>query len=297
MAARERIYILFHWYGCVFGFLVILVFAAGYVVPTAAGLVQTLGISLVVAGVVALIQSNDNLRGIEILHCRADPAPAGGEVRLLVTVRNTSARERVGLTVRTGWRVRPKVSAWLPVLDAGATATVTLPLPAGRRGVFPVPQLWVCTVRPMGLCFSWKVFRPDATYAVFPRPRGRPLERENADDGKGENGRNDVTGHRAYVPGDVLNRIDWRVYARSGKLAVRTLEEGAEEQIRLRWADTRFLEDPEQRLEQLSRWVDQCVAEGRPFVLDLGAERPEWNHLNPNLCREALAVFQPPDER
>jgi uncharacterized protein (DUF58 family) len=296
MTTRERIYIIFHWYGFVFGLLVILVFASGYLAPHAAGLVQTLGISLVVAGVVTLIQSNDNLRGIEILHARAEPAPAGGEVAVQVTVRNTSDRERVGLTVRTGWRVRPKVSAWLPVLEGGATATVTLALPAGRRGKYRVPQLWVSTLRPMGLCFSWKVFQPEAWNFVYPQPRGRPMETETADGGTGDEGRNDVTGHRAYIPGDNLNRIDWRVYARSGRLAVRTLEDGEAEQVRLRWADTRFLDDPEQRLEQLSRWIDQCVAENRPFLLDLGGEHPEWNHLNLPLCREALAVFTPPDE-
>jgi Uncharacterized conserved protein (some members contain a von Willebrand factor type A (vWA) domain) len=292
--ARERIYIVFHWAGLLFGFIVLIVFGSGYLLRDAGNLTQTLGITLIVAGVVALIQSNDNLRGIEITGCRAQPAAAGETLRLEVTLRNTSDRERIGLTVRTGWRVRPRGSAWIPVLEAGETVTVHLPLPVKRRGCFPIPPLWVCSVRPVGLCFAWKVFPQTGVYYVYPRPRGRSLDRETKPDRHGGGDRDDVTGHRSYNPGDMLSRLDWRVFARTGKLVVRTLEEGSDEEVVLRWEDTRFLPDVERRLEQLSFWIDQCVKEGRPFRIDLGTGGGLLGSANLAACREALATFTEP---
>lgn len=291
MASRERVYIIFHWTGLVFGFLILLVFGSGYLWRDSGALTQTLGITLVVAGVVALIQSNDNLRGIEILGCRSVPTAAGEAVHLEVTVKNSADRERIGLTIRTGWRVRPRASVWLPLLEAGEIATVRLALPTNRRGRFPVPQLWVCSVRPVGLCFAWKVFPQTAAYDVYPAPRGRPLDQEMEAGGEGEADRDDVSGHRPYNPGDMLSRMDWRVFARTGELLVRTLEEGGEEEVLLRWTDTRFLKDPEARLEQLSFWMDQCAQEGRPFLLDLGGSQ-NLSSANLNACREALATFE-----
>ena len=102
----------------------------------------------------------------------------------------------------------------------------------------------------------------------------------------------DVSGHRPYHPGDRLSRLDWRVFARTGELVVRTLEDGGEEEVLLRWTDTRFLKDPERRLEQLSFWMNQCVQEGRPFSLVLGGVGEGLSSANLAACREALAVFE-----
>jgi uncharacterized protein (DUF58 family) len=288
--ARERIYIVFHWAGLMYAFVVLLVFASGFLLRDSGSLTQTLGITLVVAGVVTLIQSNDNLRGVEIVGCRSVPAPAGDNVELELTIRNSTNRERIGLTVRTGWRIRPSGSVWLPILEGGETVTVRLPLPTNRRGRFTVPQLWICSIRPMGLCFSWKVFPQSAVYYVYPAPRGRSLEAELGIGEKGEGDRDDVSGHRPYNPGDVLSRMDWRVFARTGELVVRTLEDGGDDEVAIRWEDTRFLKDTERRLEQLSFWIDQCVKEGRPFSLDLGGSRGTISNLT--TCREALAIFE-----
>ncbi len=69
---------------------------------------------------------------------------------------------------------------------------------------------------------------------------------------KGRSGdRDDVSGHRPYNPGDMLSRMDWRVFARTGELVVRTLEDGGDDEIAIRWDDTRS-QDTERRLEQLS---------------------------------------------
>lgn len=300
---RERIYLVPRWSGIVFAFLLLLIFALGFAFTEARGLTQTLGIALLVAGVVAMIQSNDNLRGIEITACHSTPTAAGEEPVLELTLRNHAERERTGLQMRRGalWRTawfrRRSVSASLPVIESGATSTVRLPLPATRRGRHAVPALWACSIMPVGLCFAWKVFPGAGEYFVYPRPRGLPLEPGT---GKGRHtgslssltGSEDVSGHRAYEVGDPLSRLDWRVFARSGKLVVRTLEDGSSGEVLLSWDDTRFLDHDEQRLEQLSYWIAQCVREERPFRLELRGASGDLTSRNLTACYEALATFR-----
>lgn len=295
---RERIYIIFRWSGLVFGLGVMLVFVSSFVTLGARGLTQTLGITLVVAGIVALIQSNENLRGVEITGCRSAPAAAGDPVTLELVLRNATGRERIGLSVRTGWGVKPRASAWLPVLGPHETATVQLRLPTHRRGRFPVPTLWVSSVMPVGLCFAWKVFPDRGDYLVYPAPRGVPLdagllggEEYGVRQGQGSD---DVSGHRPYSPGDMLARLDWRVFARTGKLLIRAFEEGGGNEVVLRWEDTRFLKNDEERLGQLSFWIAQCVLEGRSFTLLMGGAHGPLNSDNLVACYEVLAAYQSP---
>jgi len=297
---RERIYIVPRVSGLVFSIFVLLVFALGFVQPGSQGLPQILGIALTVAGVAALIQSNESLRGVEILRCTSVPVPAGEPITLEVTLQNTSSSERVGLTVREGlgwkgkWRGGGMV--FLPILNAGETRTVRLPLPTTRRGRFAVPPLWVESVMPVGLCFAWKIFSDGGTYFVYPPPKGRPGEATSLNRGgeagvQADSGGEDVSGHRLYEAGDPPSRLDWRVYARTGNLVVRTLEEGDGGAARLRWADTDFLPDYEARLEQLSFWVAQCVRENRSFILDLGNGRRDLTEQNLTGCQIALATM------
>ena len=301
MEKRERIYIVFHWAGLIFAFAVLMIFGMGFAVPSARGLTQVLGIALVVAGVVALIQSNENLRGIEILGARSIAVPAGEEAVIELTVRNTLDRERIGLWVREkrywreGWRRRPRLATWVPILEANETKVVRLKVPTARRGRYPVPTLWVCSVMPVGLCFAWKTFADNGEYLVYPAPRGRPLG-EVAGSGEELSGRDgeesqDVSGHRAYMPGDALSRLDWRVFARTGNLVVRSMEEGAGDEVVIRWRDTDSLHDTERRLEQISFWVTQCQLEGRTFQLQL-PHRTDLGSENLAACHEALALFE-----
>jgi len=298
MQKRERIYIFLHWPGIVFGLVAISIFALGFMVDASGGLARMLAIALGVAGIVVLIQSNDNLRGVTITGCHSAPAAAGEDAILSLVLHNASDQERIGLRVRSRDRALRAAPAWVPVLPPHGTATVSLRLPTTRRGRFAIPSIWVSSVHPVGFCFAWKIFPQDTRIVVYPRPRGIPFDdRPGAADGAGvgrNTGGDDVGGHRPYEAGDMLTRLDWRVFARTGKLLVRTLEGAGGERIALRWDDTYFLPDPEARLEQLSFWICRCRQEGRAFTLDLGDTRQDLNSGNPARCLEALADFPQP---
>lgn len=297
MSTSERIYIVPRWAGLVFAAAVFAIFVLGYLAHGFGGLPQTLVISFVVAGIVALIQTNENLRGVVLVSCGSQPVPAGGEAALDVTLRNSSARERLGLRVRlrAGWTLVG--DARLPVLRPGEMATVRLRVPAPRRGCFPHPPVWVSSDLPFGICFAWKILPGGGQLVVYPRPAGQTLAAVFA--GGGESGKesrkgsDDISGHRPYAAGDLLSRLDWRIFAKSGKLAVKTFEADAGDRVSLMWEDTAFLGDTESRLEQLSFWVTECVRNRQPFELRMGPSSRPLNETNLAACRIALAAFSP----
>jgi len=298
--SRERIYIVPRWRAVFFGLVLLFIFGLGFALPSARPLTQTLGVALLVAGVVVLIQSNDNLRGIKLTVLRPGMAPAGGEIVLDLALRNDSESERLGLEMRHSahWlnalRIREPILAGVPVINPGQSLGVRIAIPVPRRGRWPVPDLWVGSILPGGLCYAWKVFVGEGEYVVYPRPHGVPLNWNGSAGaelvaGSGDENQ-DVSGHRPYEAGDPLSRLDWRVFARRGKVVVRTLEEGGGGEIWLRWSDTQFCSGVEARLEQLSCWIEQCVRESRPFRLQLDSRR-ELTHRNLPACYEALATF------
>jgi uncharacterized protein (DUF58 family) len=295
MSTRERIYIVPRWAGFVFGAAVLAVFVLGYFAHGFGGLPQTLVISFVVVGIVALIQTNENLRGVVLVSCVSHPVPAGGEANLTVQFQNSSDRERLGLRVRLreGWHLVG--DARIPVLRAGERVTIQLRVPTPRRGCYPHPPLWVSSDLPFGICFAWKVLESSGHMVVYPRPVGQPLDAILGGDSEAgaetRKGADDISGHRPYVSGDPLSRIDWRVFAKSSKLAVKTFENEGGHRVILRWEETAFHHDIESRLEQLSFWVSECTARRQPFQLLFGSQRRQLNETNLNACRAALAAY------
>lgn len=295
MKVRERIYIIPHWAGIILAVATFSIFVFGYFAHGFSGLPQILVISLVVAGIVVLIQSNENLLGVNLVSCRAAPVPAGGEALIEVTLRNSTTRDRLGLRVRfrNGWSLAG--DGFLPVLKPGEMKTVLLRMPAGFRGRLPVPPVWVTSTLPAGLCFAWKIFSDTGELFVYPKPAGEPLASAFPGlrgSGTGvRKGADDISGHRPYAAGDLLTRLDWRVFARSGKLVVKTFEGVGTPAEVLRWEDTAFLQDHEARLEQLSFWVSECAMKNEPFELQLDPASRFLNEKNLAACRIALATF------
>lgn len=282
-APRERIYIIPTIPGAILASFVLALFGGAYFLQGFGGPAQVLVIALAVAGIVALIETNGNLRGLGLRFHRAEPTPDGLEIEFEVAVTNSSTFPRYGFRIVCRERLRRiGAPAAIPKLEPGETRVVTLALPARTRGLHPLPPVWVESIFPAGLCFSWKSFLLPPLLVVYPRPesRGGPSflrGRESAED---------VTGHRPYEPGDAPSRIDWKAYARSQKLAVRAIDPDSEAAVK--WEETEG--DTETRLRQLSARIDECLRAGAKFRLELpGSTIPGHD---PVACRTALARFR-----
>lgn len=280
---RERIYIVPTLAGAAFAAFLLALFAAGYAVQGLGGPAQILVIALLVAGIVVLFETNDNLRALEAEVQPVAPTEAGTNACLRVAVTNHGTRPRIGLRLRArvGWRSVGRAD--IPLLEPGTTVVVELSWPTDARGLQPAPPLWLSSTYPAGLCFAWKSYPGRARIPVYPRGQSwRELP-----DGAGRRGAGDVTGHRPYIAGDPPARIDWKVLAKSGRLAVRDLETAG--RLNIAWDETEFLTDPENRLAQMSAWLDECARQGRRFEFHLGAAG--LNERNLDACRIALAAY------
>jgi uncharacterized protein (DUF58 family) len=145
---------------------------------------------------------------------------------------------RVGGTRRSrGWRGRVARGVKIPALGPGEIASVDVAVPNDRRGVLTLPGLRLWCVDAFELFAYESVVSTEASVVIVPQavrppevvsgilhPAGRfewsPPASGEAFGGPGF----DLSGLRAYVPGDRLRLLHWPTLARTGELLVRDFE-------------------------------------------------------------------------
>lgn len=178
--------------------------------------------------------------------------------------------------------------------DPQGETTASLALPAGTRGACRIAGLRLVSRWPFGL---WQASRPlpAARALVYPHPAGeQPLPTSDPRHAHRQAATDDYQGLRAYAPGDAPRRINWRVYGRSGELAVNRFDGGSGgDALRLDWERTAG--DVETRLSQLTAWLLAAEQAGSEYALRLpGFARPPGHGAGQrSACLEALALFSP----
>jgi uncharacterized protein (DUF58 family) len=136
----------------------------------------------------------------------------------------------------------------------------------------------------------------DTPCLVYPRPAGPgrplPLGTGGGLNGKQRAGDDDFAGLRSAAPGDPLQRIAWKAYARNDLLLLKEFSSGTAEPCLLDWEHLPELE-VEQRIAQLARWCLDADAAGRSLALRLPGESIPLGQGASHLaaCLEALALF------
>jgi len=125
----------------------------------------------------------------------------------------------------------------LPDLPPGAVATLVIPVPSARRGLLTLSGLGVWCEDPFGLVARRVALSPPAHVIVYPEPASVPEEgRPRGAHGAGPRrspaatrttalSGDELSGLRAYEPGDRLTRLHWPSLARTGELVVREFVE------------------------------------------------------------------------
>jgi uncharacterized protein (DUF58 family) len=286
---RRRIYILPTRFGVVFAAMVFAMLLGS--INYAASLGFTLTFLLTGLGLVVMHQCHNNLLGATIKFLGAAPVFAGERAEFKIAVSNDAAEPRLEIELKYKEHTAGPVD-----VAAGGTETLRLGVSTRRRGWVSLERFRVETCYPARLFRAFTWVHMDTRCLVYPRPAdpSRPLP---SSAGGGTNGRiphgdDDFAGLRTAAPGDPLQRIAWKAYARNDVLLLKEFAGGAGEPCMLDWDMLPDL-DPEQRLEQLARWCLDADAAGRSIGLKLpGNEVPLGvgpKHLA--ACLEALALF------
>jgi len=133
---------------------------------------------------------------------------------------------------------------------------------------------------------------------VYPTPNGQkqlPLNTLNEDDLDygSQSGTDDFAGFRKYRPGDPVNSIAWKAFAREQGLLVKQFSGKGSQTLILNWESVSHISDVESRLSQLCYWILLANKTSIHYGLEIPDVKIEPDHgaHHKELCLEALARY------
>lgn len=289
---QRRIFILPSPHGLTYVLALLLMLAGSINYSLNLGFVLTF--LLTALGFNSILHTFRNLAGLKISSGRVRPVYAGDNAHFSLVVHNPSALERFSIGVTRGGKDAVYIDA-----PARQALTVSVAVPAPRRGILMPGRLTLFTRYPLGLCYAWAYVEPDVRCVVYPRPEADdiPLPLPQAQAGPGiahGAGQEDFSGLRSYHPGDSPRHIAWKAAARGQGLLTKQFSGRAETELWLDWRSTPDALGVEGRLSRLARWVIDAHAAGLSFGLRLPGITvpPEPGNAQHDRCLETLAMFQ-----
>ena len=267
----RRIYIVPTRAGAGLAALLLVMLAAGLNYNNSLALLLTF--TLASFALVSLYQCHQHLLGLTVRTLAVEPGFAGEGLSLSVTLVGpdggplTAAAGLQAVLRQDGVRVSRAT-----FLEA---SSLTLVVPATRRGRWHLQQLGLETRAPFGLFRAWIWLHAEVSALVYPEPRGElplpPGPGQDAGRRREHSGVDEWVDLRPFREGDSPRQVAWKAYARGAPLLVREYHELSGEQLdfdidRLPGLDT------EARLSQLARWILAAEQHGATYALTLGSQ-------------------------
>jgi uncharacterized protein (DUF58 family) len=283
------------------GFILLLVLLAMLVASTNYGnnMAYILTFLILSLLLVTLLQTRNNLKGLEIKNVLPQPAFAGSSVRFTLEVHNRLSGKRFGIYLASPEAVSPDDLFGPFSVEPFSSATAEISLPAPKRGRFDLAHLNILTIYPLGIFQVWSKLDVGKSYLVYPKPGGHlPWpEPEIFSEGNGESsetkGGDDFVGTRPYRPGESMHHIDWKAVARGRSLNIKEFSGGGSAQLWFDWSNIGGF-GSESRLSQLTRWVLEADKQNTDFglklldtTIDLGS-----GSSHTLKCLSSLALFE-----
>ena len=297
----DRIYILPTGHGIAFlcSIVVMVLTAATY----GNNMIYILSFLLFGVVLITMVQTNVNLKGVQVNRCHIPDAFAGEDILVHLNVQNSLHITRETLVVNVG---DSKHSASLALLGALATEQVALKLPKQSRGRYVLKRVQISTVYPLGLFRSWKNVDLNQEYFVLPRPQGeQDISVASVDYGGGLTAARwsggfqgaDFREHRNFQSGDSFQHVDWKAYARNRPLLVKQFEGDLQRAYRFQMPAGRG-EAVERALSQIAIWILGAETEGAAYELRQVGRTSTMNSgfHHCQTCLRQLAIYGLPTE-
>ncbi len=258
---------------------------------------------LVVVGIIAMVATHNNIKHLKFDHLRIKPAPAGGECQFQALIRNLAAEPKFNIQIRLMLADNSKQQFSFKLAESKSSHLITNHFKAGLRGGYLVEAVRLSTVYPLGLFYAWMYCPCDADYYVYPQPYGDKLYRWNQEKSKDapitnlNPGTSDFSEHRKYQKSDSIRHIDWKAYARTQKLLVKSFNEGGGEVPIYRLHELSE-DNKEEVLSQVSKWIHDSHRKKETYGLEVEGKKlpPASGERHFFSCLKLLALL-PKDEK
>jgi uncharacterized protein (DUF58 family) len=258
-----------------------------------------------------MLFTSRNLAGLALAATPGSPVFAGSHASFTLRLINRSTRPRHAIHLAV---IDSPAAPSLADIAAHGETAVSIVVAARQRGWLTAPPVRLSGSFPLGLFVAWCHWQPDARVLVYPQPEhnapplplpaGRLRQAKQTRQPDSPGGALELTGVRAYQPGDPLHRLAWRQIARHDGEHVFSKQfqpgadapAGASRANLMLDAATLHALAPEARLSRLAAWVLQAERTGLPYGLRLGALTltPALGASQRDACLRALALHDLP---
>ena len=173
-------------------------------------------------GLTAMLHTYGILDGLRLRTATATPVFAGENLAVEIAV---GGIDRPRMQVRWFFEAGPQT---VTNLKPGERVTVSVAVPAQRRGIARPGRLRIVSDFPLGLFRAWARVDTGVRALVYPQPVAGPLSVADTPSHRGTGamaqhaGVDDFAGLSAYRPGDPLHRVHWQAYSRGRGLHTKT---------------------------------------------------------------------------
>jgi len=255
-------------------------------------------------GLVCMINTYRNLAGLILTATTPKPIFAGQQALFPIQIDNRLGLARYSIqlesyeTVKKLFRKRKRRHIVSVSVKAGKPLTSYYPVLTTRRGILQLERLKLSTNFPLGLFSAWAYFEPEFYCLVYPTPKGNKqlpqnvLQKENVDYGI-QSGTDDFSGFRKYRPGDPVNSIAWKAFAREQGLLVKQFSGKGSQTLILSWDAVSYINDIESQLSQLCYWILLAERSSIQYGLEIPGKKidPGLGAHHKEHCLEVLARY------
>ncbi len=255
-------------------------------------------------GLVCMLHTYRNLCGLIISSSKPKAVFAGQQALFPIQLDNRPGLEKFSIqleqceTIKKLFRKRKESLKISIAINAARQSSCYYPVLSAKRGFLTCERLKISSNFPLGLFIAWSYFESEYKCLIYPAPRGQkqlPMHTLNKDDANYglQSGTDDFVGFRKYRPGDPVNSIAWKVFAREQGLLVKQFSGKGSQTLMLNWESVSKINNIESRLSQLCYWVLLTEQTSLYYGLEIPGIRIEPNHgtHHKELCLEALARY------
>lgn len=263
-------------------------------------LVNLLGFFLAAIGFVTMIQTHNNIRGVRVSSAKMESGYAGVPLRLSTIIESNDNLDHFNIEADAlNFKAQPRLE-FSPTLFSRSRTKLATSFRFDERGEHHLKRVKLSSVYPLGLFYAWSLHKVDENFYVYPAPSGSselplPKSLQYSESGaKLQLAGEDYREHRLYQPTDSARHVDWRAYARGRPLLTKRFDESGPEAIVLSFNQTPK-GDLEQRLSQLSLWIELAHRSQRSFALHLPDQQIDFgrDNLHAQRCWRELARYKP----